>query len=99
MPQDQTPPGWSAKIMHATLAVGGQLLQGADAAGDHYKKPQGIAISISLRDVAEAERIFKMLAENGTVQMPIQETFWALRFGMTTDRFGIPWMINCEKAA
>src|SRR5438445_6720 len=45
---------------------------------------------------AEAERIFKALSENGTVTMPLQQTFWAVRFGMLVDRFGIPWMVNCE---
>jgi PhnB protein len=47
----------------------------------------------------EAERIFHALSENGTVQMPIQETFWARRFGMLVDQFGTPWMVNCEKVA
>jgi PhnB protein len=46
---------------------------------------------------AEAERIFATLADGGKVTMPVQETFWAQRFGMVTDRFGTPWMINCEK--
>ena len=49
------------------------------------------------KDAAEAERIFSALAEDGTVQLPIAETFWALRFGMVVDRFGVPWLINCEK--
>ena len=44
-----------------------------------------------------ADRIFGALAENGTVRMPIQETFWAQRFGMLTDQFGTPWMVNCER--
>ena len=48
---------------------------------------------------AEAERIFHALADNGTVRMPIQQTFWATRFGMVVDKFGTPWMINCEAAA
>ena len=54
---------------------------------------------IGIEDPAEAERIFHAFVENGTVTMPIGETFWATRFGMLVDRFGIPWMINCEKAA
>jgi len=54
-------------------------------------------VSISMKDPAEADRVFNALAEKGTVQMPIQETFWAVRFGMVTDRFRIPWMINCGK--
>ena len=50
-------------------------------------------------DPAEAERVFQALSEKGTVTMPIQETFWALKFGMLVDRFGTPWMINCGKPA
>jgi len=48
-------------------------------------------------DSAEAERIFRELGEGGVVQMPIGETFFARRFGMLVDEFGIPWMVNCEK--
>ena len=92
----ETPPELHKRIMHVTLAVGDQILQGADAPGG-YKVPQGFTVSIQLNDAAEAERIFKALEENGTVQMPLQETFWALRFGMVVDRFGTPWIINCEK--
>jgi PhnB protein len=51
---------------------------------------------ISLVDVAQSERIFNALAEGGNVTMPLQQTFWAIRSGMITDRFGILWMINCE---
>jgi PhnB protein len=56
-------------------------------------------VSLSLQDPAEAGRIFYALADKGTVTMPIEKTFWAARFGMLVDRFGIPWMINCEEAA
>jgi PhnB protein len=56
-------------------------------------------VTLGLDDPAEAGRIFDALAEDGTVQMPMQETFWAERFGMLVDRFGIPWMVNCGKAA
>jgi PhnB protein len=50
-----------------------------------------------LKDPKEAERIFTAFTEGGTVTMPLEETFWAEKFGMLTDRFGTPWMINCEK--
>ena len=72
---------------------------GADVPPGRYQKPEGFSVAIGLKDVAKAERIFKSLSEGANVQMPIQETFWAVRFGMLTDKFGIPWMINCEKAA
>ena len=84
-------------IMHACLQVGDGLLMGSDSPGEHYEKPQGLYVSLHPTDPAEADRIFHGLAEGGTVGMPIQETFWALRFGMVTDRFGTPWMINCSK--
>jgi PhnB protein len=51
------------------------------------------------KEAAEADRLFKALAEDGTVQIPIEETFWALRFGKVIDRFGVPWLVNCEKPA
>jgi PhnB protein len=87
------------KLMHATLVAGDQVLMGADAPPGRYQKPEGVSVAINLDDVAKSERIFHALAEGGTVQMPIQETFWAERFGMLTDQFGIPWMVNCGKAA
>jgi PhnB protein len=94
---DQVPADWRKKIMHARMTVGERVLMGSDAPPAHFQKPQGFSVSYSVSDPAEAERAFKALAENGAIQMPLQETFWALRFGAVTDRFGIPWMINCEK--
>jgi PhnB protein len=93
------PAEWGKKIMHARMVVGGQTLMASDAPPGHYHKPQGYSVSISVKDPADADRIFHALAENGSVNMPIQETFWAQRFGMLVDRFGIPWMVNCEKDA
>src|SRR6185436_18147096 len=93
------PPEWNSKILHATLTVGGNVLQGADALPDRYQKPQGFTLTLGLDDPSEAERIFTALAENGTVEMALQETFWAVRFGVLVDRFGIPWTVNCERAA
>ena len=57
------------------------------------------SVTVSVDDPTDAERIFDALAKNGTVKMPIQKTFWAARFGMLVDQFGIPWMVNCEQAA
>jgi len=93
------PPGWKDKILHTTLMVGDRVLMGADAPPEHYQRPQGFSVSLGLKNTSEADRIFKALVENGTVIMPIQETFWAARFGMLVDQFGTPWMINCEKPA
>jgi PhnB protein len=93
------PPEWSKRIMHVTLSLGDRVLQGADAPPGQYQKPQGFSLALNFKDAAEADRVFNALAENGTVQMPLQETFWALRFGALADQFGISWMVNCEKAA
>jgi PhnB protein len=95
----QVPPEWRDKILHARLTIGDQVLMASDAPPGRYDQPKGFSVSIQIKDPAEAERIFQALSENGTVQMPIAETFWAARFGMLVDRFGIPWMVNCERAA
>ena len=61
-------------------------------------KPQGFSLNLAIDTAAEAERVFQELSEGGQVRMPLAKTFWADRFGMLVDRFGIPWMINCEVA-
>ena len=96
---EQTPPEKLDKIMHASITVGDTVMMGSDAPPNYFEKPQGFSVSLVLTDPDEAERVFNALAENGTEQMPIQETFWAARFGMLVDRFGTPWMINCDLAA
>jgi PhnB protein len=88
---------WSEKIMHGSITVGGQVLMAADVTPDRYEAPKGFSLSIQIDNVAEAERIFHELEQGGTVAMPLEKTFWAARFGMVTDRFGIPWLINCEE--
>jgi PhnB protein len=94
----QVPPEWHGKIMHARMSTPGGVLMGSDAPPGRQQKAQGFSVSISVDDPAEADRIYNGLADGAkAVSMPIQETFWARRFGMLTDRFGIPWMVNCEK--
>lgn len=95
--QAQTPPSYKNLIMHARLVVGDNVLMGSDAPPDRFEKPQGISVAIQTDDPKEAERIFAALSDNGRVTMPLQQTFWAIRFGMLVDRFGIPWMVNCEQ--
>lgn len=92
------PPHWKDKILHAVLRFGDTTLFGSDAGSPNYEKPQGFGVALVLDDPAEAERIFNALADGGTITMAFSQTFWAHRFGMATDRFGIPWMVNCEKA-
>jgi PhnB protein len=91
---EQVPPEQREKILHATLAVGDSVLMGADVSPEQYEPPKGFYITLQLDDPAEAERIYRMLVEKGTVQMPIQQTFWAARFAVLVDQFGVPWEIN-----
>ena len=90
-----SPPERKQKIMHAKMSIDGQVLMASDAPPSHFHKPQGFAISITIKDVAEAERKFKALSEGGAANMPFGKTFFAKGFGMCVDQFGIPWMVNC----
>ncbi len=94
---DKATPETRDFIMHIRMQVGDWVLMGADAPPQFYSKPQGFSVTISVDTPEEAERIYKELSEGGSVGMELQETFWAHKFGMVTDRFGTPWMINCEK--
>ena len=93
---EHAPPEWADKVLHATILINDQRLMASDAPPGQYSKPQGISVAIGLKDAAKGEQIFNALAQGGTVTMPFQKTFWANGFGMCTDRFGIPWMVNCE---
>ena len=92
----QVPPEWSERIYHATFSVGDQTLGAADAPPGSYSRPQGFSLMVEIGTAEEAERLFEALSEHGTVQMPLQETAWSRRFGVLTDQFGIPWIINCD---
>jgi PhnB protein len=96
--KDRVPPEWRDKVIHCTLRIGQSSLMASDAPPDRYEIPTGFAVSITL-SVAEAERTFPLLAEGGTITMPLQQTFWAPRFGTVTDRFGTPWMVSGEAEA
>ena len=93
---DQVPADWQDKVMHGSFTFGNQVLMGGDVAPDRYEQPKGFSLSLQIQSAADAERIFDELAKGGTVMMPLEKTFWAARFGMVVDRFGIPWLINCE---
>ena len=93
---DHVPPDWQDKVMHGSLTIGDQVLMGGDVAPDRYEEPKGFSLSLQIRNTADAERIFRDLATDGRIVVPLDKTFWADRFGMVVDRFGIPWLINCE---
>ena len=78
--------------------MGDQAIMGSDTTPDRpVDKMSACSISLNVDSIAEAERVFNALAGGGTVQMPLETTFWAARFGMLVDRFGVSWMVNCEK--
>ena len=98
-PEDVGMPKDPDLIMHTCLTVGNFSLMASDCPpGQPYSKPQGVSISLNVDSVEEAERLFKRLSEDGHVQMGLDKTFWAERFAMFEDRFGIAWMVNCEGA-
>jgi PhnB protein len=93
---DQAPADWQDKVMHGSLTIGTQVLMGGDVAPDRYEEPKGFSLSLQIKSIADAERVFQELARDGKVVLPLEQTFWAARFGMVVDRFGVPWLINCE---
>jgi len=93
---DSVPEEWGDKIMHGSIVVGDLLLMGSDVLMKQYEEPKGFSLSLQMSDTADAERIYNALVPDGTVLMPLEKTFWASRFGSVVDRFGIPWLINCE---
>lgn len=95
----QVQPEWHTKIMHARLIVGESQLTGGDVPAANYERPRGFSILLGIEEPPEAERVFHALSENGLVKMPIQETFWSVRYGVLIDRFGVPWEVNCAQAA
>jgi PhnB protein len=93
----QTPPDMKDKVMHTRITVGDQTIMGSDTPPQMYAPMGGFTVNIGVDTPEEAERIFAALSEGAEVTMAMQETFWAKRYGMLKDKFGVPWMVNCEK--
>jgi PhnB protein len=87
------PPGAEDKVMHASFRIGDATLMASDGRCQGQPSFQGISLSLTAADDAEAERRFAALAEGGQVQVPLEKTFFSSRFGMVADRFGVPWMV------
>jgi len=98
MPGEKVPPEVADRVMHARLDIGGGVVLIGDARPDDPAPAvSNTQVAVHFTDPAGMEEQFATLAEGGEVVMPIGETFWAQRFGMLKDRFGIFWMFNCEK--
>ena len=95
-PPGMVPPGSENKIMHACLRIKGAAVMASDGCAQGKPKFEGFSLSINAKDEAEADRTFAALADGGQVRMPLGKTFFAKRFGMVADRFGVGWMIIVE---
>ena len=92
--KDHVPPDWRDKVIHACLNVDGKRLMGSDAPAEHYEPAQGMFINLQVPTTDEGKKLFHVLADGGKITMPFAQTYWSPGFGMLTDRFGTPWMIN-----
>lgn len=93
---DEVPKETHHRICHICLQGEGMLLMGSDCPPEYYEKPQGIVLNVAVDSVERAEELFAALGEGGQVRMPLEETFWAERFGLLVDKFGVSWMINYD---
>lgn len=92
----QFPAELHSRIIHIALQTDGGLIQGADSPHGEAVNPAGFCVCVATKDAAEAARVFKGLSDGGKVQMEMQKTFWSPAFGMCTDKFGTPWMVNTD---
>ena len=90
----KSPPGYEEKVMNAVFRIGETELMADDGMGEKQAEFKGMTLAIEVADDAEAKRVFTALGEGGNVQMPLVKTFWTSSFGMLTDKFGVPWMVN-----
>lgn len=95
-PAMKAPPGMDEKIMHSAFKIGETTLMASDGMGSEKAEFKGVTLSLNVASDAEAKRLFAALGEGGSVQMPLAKTFWTSSFGMLTDKFGVPWMVNVE---
>jgi PhnB protein len=93
-PQPGLPECFEEKVMHATLRIGETMVMASDGRCEGEANFEGFSLSIAVPDEPEAERVFAALSEDGLVTMPLEKTFWAPKFGMLQDRFGVGWMVS-----
>lgn len=92
-PPGMLPSGWEQKVMHANLRIGDAVMLASDGHGPAEPRFEGFSLSLTVPDVADADRKFMALADGGQIRVPLAKTFFSPRFGMLTDRFGVGWMI------
>ena len=87
------PPEMKNAILHARMTIGGTEIMASDVPPERFQPMRSVYLSLSLNSTEEAERIYSLLSDGGEIFMPMQETFFAFRFGMLRDKFGTSWMI------
>jgi PhnB protein len=92
---NEAPPEWAQKIIHARLVIGEAVILGSDPLPAAYVSPRGFSLLLTLEDRTKTDELFAALAQDGTVAMPVQQTFWSERFGVVIDQFGVQWDITC----
>ena len=92
-PPGMVPPGSENKVMHMALRIGESVVMASDGSCAGKPNFQGFSLSLTVKDGAEADRVFAALADGGQVKMPLGKTFFSPRFGMVADRFGVSWMV------
>jgi PhnB protein len=95
--QPETWPGWEQSIQYAIMNIGETELMGADVPPERFKPMRSVYLSLTVNGADEAERIYALLSDGGQIFMPMEETFFAVRFGMLRDKFGTSWMILALK--
>ena len=90
------PPDWDKKIMHSSMTFGSTTVMMSDGMSTEQKDFHGISLSITADDEAHAKKIFDALSDGGRVFMPLGKTFWSPCFGMTSDKFGVSWMVGVD---
>jgi PhnB protein len=94
---NEVPPNWKSAILHARINIGETVLMGSDVPPERFQPMRSVYLSLAVDSIDEAERIYALLSDGGQIFMPMQETFFAFRFGMLRDKFGTSWMILHER--
>lgn len=95
-PQGMCSPGSDDKVMHASLSINGATVMLSDGYNKGHPEFKGVSLSLDAKDEAQAEKMFAALSEGGQIGMPMDKTFFAKKFGMVTDKFGVAWMVIAE---
>lgn len=97
--KDQMPPQFQDRVLHVRLEAGEAVILGSDTPpGMQFNGPHGFAVALLFQKPEDVDPVFNALAAGGRVDMPVDKTFWSARFGMCVDKYGIPWILNCEQA-